>query len=146
MKHDIKSLNQKELEEVLVFMGEKPFRARQIYQWMHIKHVTTFDEMTNLSAGLKEKLKNNCELTVLKQQIVQRSKLDGTAKYLFALSDGNMIESVRMKYKHGNSVCISSQAGCRMGCRFCDILVRRKCWSRFTAFRRILASAFLMWL
>ncbi len=119
MKHDIKSLNQKELEEVLVSMGEKPFRARQIYQWMHIKHVTTFDEMTNLSAGLKEKLKNNCELTVLKQQIVQRSELDGTAKYLFALSDGNMIESVRMKYKHGNSVCISSQAGCRMGCRFC---------------------------
>ena len=98
MKHDIKSLNQKELEEVLVSMGEKPFRARQIYQWMHIKHVTTFDEMTNLSAGLKEKLKNNCELTVLKQQIVQRSKLDGTAKYLFALSDGNMIESLRMNY------------------------------------------------
>lgn len=119
MKQDIKSLNQKELEEVLTSMGEKPFRARQIYQWMHVKHASSFDEMTDISKNLKEKLKENCELTVLQQVIVQHSKLDGTAKYLFALSDGNMIESVRMKYKHGNSVCISSQAGCRMGCRFC---------------------------
>lgn len=119
MKQDIKSLDLGELEEVLAGLGEKPFRARQVYQWMHVKHVATFDEMTNLSGNLREKLKENCELTVLKQHIVQRSKLDGTAKYLFALADGNMIESVRMKYKHGNSVCISSQAGCRMGCRFC---------------------------
>lgn len=119
MKQDIKSLNQKELEEVLTSMGEKPFRARQIYQWMHVKHASSFDEMTDISKNFREKLKENCELTVLQQVIVQHSKLDGTAKYLFALSDGNMIESVRMKYKHGNSVCISSQAGCRMGCRFC---------------------------
>lgn len=119
MKQDIKSLNIEELETFMLSLGEKPFRARQVYQWMHVKHVAVFEEMTNLSAALRDKLKENCELTVLKQQIVQRSKQDGTAKYLFALPDGNTVESVYMKYKHGNSVCISSQVGCRMGCRFC---------------------------
>ena len=119
VKHDIKSLNQKELENLFVSLGEKPFRARQVYHWMHVSHAATFDEMSNISKSLKEKLKECFELTVLRQKLVQRSKLDGTAKYLFELADGNMIESVRMKYKHGNSVCISSQAGCRMGCRFC---------------------------
>lgn len=119
IKQDIKSWNQTELESFFVSLEEKPFRARQVYQWMHVKHAVSFDEMTNISNGLKEKLKETCDLTVLQQVLVQRSKLDETAKYLFALSDGNMIESVRMKYKHGNSVCISSQAGCRMGCRFC---------------------------
>lgn len=118
MKQDIKSFNQKELEEFFVSLGEKPFRARQVYQWMHVKQAASFAEMTNISKALQEKLRETCELTVLRQQLVQRSR-DGTAKYLFALADGNMIESVRMKYKHGNSVCISSQAGCRMGCRFC---------------------------
>ncbi len=118
MKQDIKSFNQKELEEFFVSLGEKPFRARQVYQWMHVKQAASFAEMTNISKALQEKLSQTCELTVLRQQLVQRSR-DGTAKYLFALADGNMIESVRMKYKHGNSVCISSQAGCRMGCRFC---------------------------
>ena len=118
MKQDIKSFNQKELEEFFVSLGEKPFRARQVYQWMHEKQAASFAEMTNISKALQEKLSQTCELTVLQQQLVQRSR-DGTAKYLFALADGNMIESVRMKYKHGNSVCISSQAGCRMGCRFC---------------------------
>lgn len=118
-KQDIKSLNQKELEEYVLSLGEKPFRAKQIYQWMHVRHVSSFDEMTNISKNLKEKLKENCSLTVLQQALVQRSQLDDTAKYLFRLSDENMIESVRMKYRHGNSVCISSQAGCRMGCRFC---------------------------
>lgn len=119
IKRDIKSLNQKELEEFILSLGEKAFRAKQIYQWMHVKHVSSFDGMTNIPHGLKEKLKENCSLTVLQQALVQRSKLDETAKYLFKLSDENMIESVRMKYRHGNSVCISSQAGCRMGCRFC---------------------------
>lgn len=118
-KQDIKSLNEGELESFLVSLGEKPFRARQIYQWMHVKHAVSFEEMTDISKTLRQKLNDNCELAVLRQELVQRSKQDGTAKYLFALSDGNMIESVRMKYKHGNSVCISSQAGCRMGCRFC---------------------------
>lgn len=119
MKEDIKSLSQKELQSFFVSLGEKPFRARQVYRWMHVNHVASVDEMANIPKSLKEKLEGSCELTVLRQILVQRSRLDGTAKYLFALPDGNMIESVRMKYKHGNSVCISSQAGCRMGCRFC---------------------------
>ncbi|MCI8483023.1 MAG: 23S rRNA (adenine(2503)-C(2))-methyltransferase RlmN [Lachnospiraceae bacterium] len=127
-KQDIKSWNQKELEEFLVSLGEKPFRARQIYAWIHGRQVSSFEEMTDISKKLKEKLINTCELTSLKQVQVQTSKQDGTRKYLFALSDGNMVESVLMRYHHGNSVCISSQVGCRMGCRFCastlDGLVR----------------------
>lgn len=119
MEQDIKSLNQKDLEAVLVSLGEKPFRARQIYHWMHVRHASSFDEMTDISKSLKEKLNAGCKMPTLRQVTVQRSKLDGTMKYLFALPDGNMVESVRMKYKHGNSVCISSQSGCRMGCRFC---------------------------
>lgn len=118
-RKDIKSLYNKELEEFLVSLGEKPFRARQIYAWLHIKHAVSFEEMTDLSKQLKEKLINACRITVLKQEKMQRSKIDGTRKYLFALEDGNMVESVWMRYRHGNSVCISSQAGCRMGCRFC---------------------------
>ena len=127
-KVDVKSLNLKELEEFLLSLGEKKFRAKQIYEWMHIHHVTSFDEMTNLSKNLRETLKEKADLIVLEEELVQISKIDGTRKYLFALADGNMIESVLMKYKHGNSVCISSQVGCRMGCRFCastlDGLVR----------------------
>ena len=118
-KVDVKSLNLKELEEFLLSLGEKKFRAKQIYEWMHIHHVTSFDEMTNLSKNLRETLKEKADLTVLEEELVQISKIDGTRKYLFALADGNMIESVLMKYKHGNSVCVSSQVGCRMGCRFC---------------------------
>lgn len=127
-KADIKSWNQKELEEFLVSLGEKPFRARQIYPWLHVRHVASFEEITDISGKLKEKLTEKCRIITLKQVKVQVSKLDGTRKYLFALEDGAMIESVFMRYKHGNSVCISSQAGCRMGCRFCastlDGLVR----------------------
>lgn len=127
-KVDVKSLNLKELEEFLISLGEKKFRAKQIYEWMHIHHVTSFDEMTNLSKNLRETLKEKADLVVLEEELVQISKIDGTRKYLFALADGNMIESVLMKYKHGNSVCVSSQVGCRMGCRFCastlDGLVR----------------------
>ena len=127
-KIDIKSLNRKELEELLVSMGEKSFRSRQVYGWMHQRLVSSFGEMTDISKKLQEKLQETCSLTVLKQIEMQESALDGTRKYLFALEDGNMIESVLMRYKYGNSVCISSQAGCRMGCRFCastlDGLVR----------------------
>ena len=118
-KTDIKSMNLEELKSYMESIGEKPFRAKQLYQWMHEKQAASFDEMTNLSKSLQEKLKNECCFVSLKQEAVQISKIDGTRKYLFRLSDGNMIESVLMKYKHGNSVCISSQAGCRMGCRFC---------------------------
>lgn len=127
-KIDIKSLNQKELGEFLISLGEKPFRAKQIYPWLHIKHVASFEEMTDISKKLQEKLQETCTLTALQQVEVQCSKLDGTRKYLFGLEDGNVVESVLMRYKHGNSVCISSQVGCRMGCRFCastlDGLVR----------------------
>lgn len=127
-KIDIKSMN---LPEMIVFMeglGEKAFRAKQIYQWIHEKRVDSFDEMSNISKKLKETLEEQAYLTALKKEEVQVSKVDGTRKYLFLLEDGNVIESVLMRYKHGNSVCISSQVGCRMGCRFCastlDGLVR----------------------
>lgn len=116
---DIKSLYLEELEQELAAMGQKAFRAKQVYQWLHEKLVTDFDEMTNLPKDLREKLKAQFVLTALKPVDVKISQIDGTRKYLFALADGNIIESVWMQYHHGNSVCISSQVGCRMGCRFC---------------------------
>lgn len=116
---DIKSLTREELREWLTAQGEKAFRADQLYQWMHQKGAADFDEMTNLSAALRGRLREQCVYTSLEIVEVQRSKLDGTCKYLFRLADGNVIESVLMRYHYGNSVCISSQVGCRMGCRFC---------------------------
>ena len=115
-KRDIKSLTLEELQAEVV---EKKFRAGQLYQWMHQKLARGFDEMTNLSQKFREQLKEKYQYTDL--ELVDRliSKLDGTEKYLFRLADGNVIESVLMRYHHGNSVCISSQVGCRMGCRFC---------------------------
>ena len=127
-KIDIKSMNLKELTGFLEEQGEKAFRAKQIYQWIHEKHIETFSEMSNISKALIAKLEEKAYLTCLQKEEVQISKIDGTRKYLFVLEDGNVIESVLMRYKHGNSVCISSQVGCRMGCRFCastlDGLVR----------------------
>jgi 23S rRNA (adenine2503-C2)-methyltransferase len=125
---DIKSMNIEELTGYIEGLGEKAFRARQIYEWIHKRQVRSFGDMTNLSKTLRETLAGSCVLTSLKIEQVQISKVDGTRKYLFLLDDGNVIESVLMRYKHGNSVCISSQVGCRMGCRFCastlDGLVR----------------------
>ncbi|MCI5936098.1 MAG: 23S rRNA (adenine(2503)-C(2))-methyltransferase RlmN [Lachnospiraceae bacterium] len=125
---DLKSATLEELQTFFAQIGQKPFRAKQVYEWMHKKQAVSIDEMTNLSKELREQLKQECTYTVLKKVQVQVSKLDGTRKYLFGLADGNVIESVLMRYKHGNSVCISSQVGCRMGCRFCastiDGLVR----------------------
>lgn len=118
-KKDIKSLYLEELEEELGQLGEKPFRAKQIYQWVHQKLAADFEDMSNLSKALREKLRQQYTLTALNPVEVKISKIDGTRKYLFRLSDGNVIESVWMQYHHGNSVCISSQVGCRMGCRFC---------------------------
>lgn len=127
-KIDIKSMNLAELTEFVASIGEKAFRAKQLYQWLHVKQVYAFDDMTNLSKAFREKLNEVSFITDLKQEQVQISQIDGTRKYLFLLEDGNAIESVLMRYKHGNSVCISSQVGCRMGCRFCastlDGLVR----------------------
>lgn len=127
-KTDIKSMNLTELTAWVEALGEKKFRAKQIYEWLHKKQVSSFSEMTNLPKSLIGKLTEQSALVSLKKEAVQISKIDGTRKYLFLLSDGNVIESVLMRYKHGNSVCISSQVGCRMGCRFCastlDGLVR----------------------
>ena len=118
-KTDVKSLTLEELTQELAAMGEKPFRARQMYEWMHVKLARSFDEMTNLPKALREACEERYEYTALRAVQVQESAMDGTRKFLFALSDGNVVESVWMKYHHGNSVCISSQVGCRMGCRFC---------------------------
>ena len=100
-------------------VSEKSFRAKQIYEWLHVHHARSFDEMTSLSKALREKLDQRFTIPSLRTLEVLRSKIDGTEKYLFALEDGNVIESVLMRYSYGISVCISSQVGCRMGCRFC---------------------------
>lgn len=117
-----------ELEEIILAYGESKFRAKQLFEWFHKKMVWDYDEMNNLPLKLRDKLKENYPIQPLR--IVEKlcSEIDGTIKYLFELSDSHIIESVLMRYKHGNSVCISSQVGCRMGCRFCastlDGLVR----------------------
>ena len=116
---DIKSLTLSELQEEMERLGEKRFRAGQIYSWLHEKLADDFQEMTNLSGALRERLEQEYELIRLPLVKVQTSAQDGTSKFLFRLGDGRVIESVLMRYHHGNSVCISSQAGCRMGCRFC---------------------------
>ena len=127
-KKDIVSYNYDELQDEIKSIGEKPFRAKQIYAWLHEKLAEEFDEMTNLSKALREKLDREYEIRKVKVVAHQISKVDPTEKFLFELEDGNRIESVLMKYNYGNSVCISSQVGCRMGCRFCastlDGLVR----------------------
>ncbi|MCM1251647.1 MAG: 23S rRNA (adenine(2503)-C(2))-methyltransferase RlmN [Clostridium sp.] len=116
---DIKSFTLMELQEKMQEMSEKPYRAKQLYDWMHVKLARNYDEMSNLPNTLKEKCRERFSYTALDAVRVQESAIDGTKKFLFALSDGNVVESVWMQYKHGNSVCISSQVGCRMGCRFC---------------------------
>lgn len=117
-KTDIKSMDMNQLQAFVEQLGEKKFRAKQLYQWMHQKLVTDFQDMTNLSKDFREKLEEHSVLygtKVIDRQVSQ----DGTMKFLMSLSDGNTVESVWMKYHHGNSVCISTQVGCRMGCRFC---------------------------
>ena len=118
-KSDIMSFDMDEICSEMAKIGEKSFRAKQIYEWLHVKLVTDFDEMTNISKDLREKLKANYCINMPKIVEIYKSKIDGTRKYLFQMQDGSIIESVLMKYKHGNSVCISSQVGCRMGCKFC---------------------------
>ena len=115
---NIKDYDLKELKEELNNIGEKNFRAEQIFQWLYIEKVKSFDDMTNLSLELREKLKQNytiCNFNILKKQ---ESK-DGTIKYLFDVLDGNAIETVLMSYHHGYTICVSSQIGCKMGCKFC---------------------------
>ena len=117
--NDIRSMYMDELKELLKSLGEKPFRAAQLFSWLHEKQVENYDDMTNLSKTFREMLSEKYPLVTLVQEECLVSKKDGTRKYLFALGDGNVIESVLMKYHHGNSVCISSQVGCSMGCAFC---------------------------
>ncbi len=115
---DLRSMTLEELTAWLKEQGEPAFRAKQIFHWLY-RGVTSFDEMSDLSKALRQKLAGQCFLTVPKVVRKQVSKLDGTIKYLWELSDGNCIETVLMRYQHGNTVCISSQVGCRMGCAFC---------------------------
>ena len=118
-KIDIKSLTLEELNHQMMELGEKAFRVKQIYEWLHVKLVDDFDQMSNLSKDLREKLKSIYTIRRV-TAVDQRTSANGeTTKYLFELCDNRVIESVLMKYKHGNSVCISSQVGCRMGCKFC---------------------------
>ena len=115
---NIKDYNLEELKEELKSIGEKPFRAEQIFKWLYQDKVKSFDDMTNLSLELREKLKENytiCNFKILKKQ----ESSDGTKKYLFDVLDGNAIETVLMSYHHGYSICVSSQIGCKMGCKFC---------------------------
>ncbi len=118
LKESIYSLRPDELEEWLKEHGEKPFRAAQIYDWLYNKRVKTFEEMLNLSKGLREKLEANFALTTLSTIVKQESK-DGTIKFLFQLQDGYSIETVLMRHDYGNSICVTTQVGCRIGCTFC---------------------------
>lgn len=118
-KKDIKSMPLARLTEELSALGEPPYRARQMYRWMHVRLAEGFEEMSDLPKKLRETCAEKYHYGKPVVVRVQESALDGTKKFLFQLTDGSMVESVWMKYKHGNSVCISSQVGCRMGCRFC---------------------------
>lgn len=115
---NIKEYNLDELQEEMLAIGEKKYRAEQIFKWLYVEKVKEFDEMTNLSIELREKLKQEytmCNFKILKKQEAS----DGTKKYLFDVLDGNAIESVLMEYHHGKTICVSSQIGCKMGCKFC---------------------------
>ena len=115
---NIKDYNLEELKNEIISLGEKSYRAEQIFKWIYIDRVSSFDEMSNLPKGLREKLKENYSMNnfnIIKKQ----ESSDGTKKYLLDVLDGNAIESVLMKYHHGNTICVSSQIGCKMGCKFC---------------------------
>ena len=119
MKKDIKSFTLDSLKNEMTSIGTQAFRAKQIYTWLHVRKVSDFSEMTDLSLELRDKLENNYYINSLKIRRKLVSKLDSTVKYLFELKDSECIESVVMRYNHGNTICISSQVGCRMGCKFC---------------------------
>ncbi len=115
---NLKQYNLEELKQELISLGEKPFRAEQIFNWLYREKVKNIEDMTNLSLELREKLKQEytmCNFEILKKQ----ESLDGTIKYLFDVLDGNAIETVLMQYHHGKTICVSSQIGCKMGCKFC---------------------------
>lgn len=117
-KIDILSMNIEEIKDLMSDFGEPKYRAEQIFSWLH-SGVSSFDEMTNVSVNLRKKLDEKCYIAVVSVQRRLKSEIDGTVKYLYKLFDGEFVESVLMKYKHGYTVCISTQVGCRMGCSFC---------------------------
>ncbi|MEG1850230.1 MAG: 23S rRNA (adenine(2503)-C(2))-methyltransferase RlmN, partial [Oscillospiraceae bacterium] len=117
-KRDVKSMDLPELTAVMTGLGQPKFRAKQLFEWLHQKRVSTFAEMTNLPTALRQTLEETCYINVLLERRRQCAA-DGTVKFLFELADGNTIESVLMAHDYGDSLCISSQVGCRMGCAFC---------------------------
>ncbi|MDM5327991.1 23S rRNA (adenine(2503)-C(2))-methyltransferase RlmN [Neobacillus sp. CF12] len=117
-KTSIYSLELHEIKDWLTNNGEKPFRAEQVFDWLYKKRVTSFEDMSNLPKGLRDKLSENFQLTTLKT-IIQQTSSDGTIKFLFELHDGYSIETVLMRHDYGNSVCVTTQVGCRIGCTFC---------------------------
>ncbi|MGO1478054.1 23S rRNA (adenine(2503)-C(2))-methyltransferase RlmN [Senegalia sp. (in: firmicutes)] len=119
LKKDLKDLKLEELEEIITSLGEKKFRAKQLFKWIHEKNIKDIDDITVLSKEFRIKLKEDFYISNIKMHEKFESKIDKTIKYLFLLEDGNIIESVRMKHKHGNSICLSTQVGCKMGCSFC---------------------------
>lgn len=119
MKTDIKSLTYEQLNNAVLTLGLPKFRTKQIFNWLHFHAVTSFDDMTNISKELKEKLKENFFISHCDIEDKYVSEIDSTVKYLFKLWDGEYIESVVMKYKYGYTICVSSQVGCKMGCKFC---------------------------
>ena len=118
-KIDILSLNFEELSEKILEMGEKKFRAKQIFDWLHVKKITDFEQMSNISAQFRTQLSENFYINCLKIKKRLVSKIDNTVKYLYGLEDGEAVESVLMDYKHGAALCVSTQVGCKMGCKFC---------------------------
>lgn len=118
-KTDILSLELPELEALLEAQGEKKFRAKQVYRWLHVKRIFDFDKMTDLSVQLRAHLKEYFCINGLFVQKRLESSIDNTVKYLYRLSDGNYVETVLMEYNYGHSICVSTQVGCKMGCRFC---------------------------
>jgi len=128
---NIKDYDLDKLKEIFLSLGEKAYRAEQVFQWIYKEHITSFDEMTNLSLELRNKLKEKFSLHTFKILKKQVSK-DGTKKYLFDVLDGNCIETVLMEYKYGKTICVSTQIGCKMGCKFCA--------STYVGFNRNLSS------
>ena len=116
---DIYNYTKDELKKELEALGEKPYRAKQLFSWLHAKQAVSFEDMTDISKGLRSRLKELYKTDIMTVDTVKRSAIDGTSKYLFRLEDGALIEGVFMEYRDWNTVCISSQAGCAMGCRFC---------------------------
>jgi len=118
-KLDILSMTPSEIESLIKEMGQPAYRAKQIWGWLHQKHVQTFCQMANLPKTMRDQLDASYRIATVRMEKKLTSQNDGTQKYLFALHDNTLIESVLMEYNHGSTVCVSTQAGCRMGCTFC---------------------------